>query len=200
METPTQPRRIARLAGVWYAAFIVLSILGGAFQDTADTTVSRLSLVATVAGYACLLIVAATLFRLFRQVDGLLALLMLAFAATGAAINFPTARGHGELISAVFWWLWLVPLGLLILRSELIPRFFGALLLVGCLFHLMDFGARLFAVGGLPQVEQGPAVALTSVGVVWRGVCYAVEVIAEFSLLAWLLVKGVRVRADRSAS
>jgi len=183
MSTSAGSRAAARLAGVWYVGFLVLSILAGAVARAGGAQYGQpapgqpvAALVLMVAAYPCLVVTGNTMYGLFRRVDRGVAGLMFVFVIVGVAVNFPDVRGYGPLPSAVWWWLWLVPLGLLILRSELIPKVVGWALLVGCLFHLSDFVTRLW----LPY-------PLT----VYRGVCYAVEFLAELSLVAWLLVKGV---------
>jgi len=37
-----------------------------------------------------------------------------------------------DLANAIFWGLWLLPLGLLIYRSRFLPRFLGVWLIIGC--------------------------------------------------------------------
>lgn len=52
---------------------------------------------------------------------------------------------YGNLIVQIFWGLWLFPLGYLIFKSGIIPKFFGILLMLGCLGYLINFfGNALF--------------------------------------------------------
>lgn len=53
---------------------------------------------------------------------------------------------YGNLIVQVFWGLWLFPLGYLIFKSGIIPKFLGVLLMLGCLSYLINFfGNTLFS-------------------------------------------------------
>ncbi|KAF2330065.1 DUF4386 domain-containing protein [Flavobacterium nitrogenifigens] len=49
---------------------------------------------------------------------------------------------YGNLIVQIFWGLWLFPLGYLIFKSGIIPKFFGVLLMLGCLGYLINFFAN----------------------------------------------------------
>lgn len=52
---------------------------------------------------------------------------------------------YGNLIVQIFWGLWLFPLGYLIFKSGIIPKFLGVLLMLGCLSYLINFfGNALF--------------------------------------------------------
>ena len=50
----------------------------------------------------------------------------------------------GGSINAIFWGLWLLPLGYLVLKSGVMPRFLGLLLLLGCAGYLVNFFIPLF--------------------------------------------------------
>lgn len=45
----------------------------------------------------------------------------------------------GILLATVFWGLWLFPFGLLVYRSGFMPKFLGALLMLGCVGYLINF-------------------------------------------------------------
>ena len=64
-----------------------------------------------------------------------------------AAVMLSFAQyNRGLLASALFWGLWLFPLGYLILKSGALPRVLGVLLIAGCFGYLVQvFGAILFA-------------------------------------------------------
>lgn len=55
------------------------------------------------------------------------------------AMFFLDVHKHGEMIATIFWGLWLLPLGLLVLKSDLIPKALGVLLIIACGCYLMDF-------------------------------------------------------------
>lgn len=85
---------------------------------------------------------------------------------------------HGLLITRLFWGLWLLPLGYLILRSGLLPGVLGGLLILGGFGYIVDvFGELLvpgYADGMLARFATRPA----SLG--------------EIGTCLWLLVAGVR--------
>jgi hypothetical protein len=215
-------KKTARIAGVWYLAFILLGAFAMMFiderlsvaGDTAATIESfrtngvlfGFGLVAYIAGFACFVLMVGALCRLFKPVDNRLTRLMMAFTLAGtaialicklaqtAAVIFPTIEPqsniagmlvasytNGGMAAEIFWGLWLLPLGLLILRSDLIPKVIGILLLVTCVCHLLDFGIFFFA---------------PSVSAMVQPVLYVGE-IGEFVLVLWLLIKGVKTREQR---
>jgi len=49
---------------------------------------------------------------------------------------FLNLHHHLDLANAIFWGLWLLPLGLLVYRSRFLPRFLGVWLMVGCFVWL----------------------------------------------------------------
>ena len=82
----------------------------------------------------------------------------------------------------VFFGLWLLPLGYLVVRSGWFPKVIGALLIVGCFGYLVDTFATFLA----------PVVAETIEAIV-----VAPAAIGELSLVAYLLIKGVRDREEQ---
>jgi hypothetical protein len=79
-------------------------------------------------------------------------------------------------IAAIFYGLWLFPLGYLVFRSGFFPRLLGVLLMIGCFGYLLLAVQRLL----FPSYE---AIGYGR---------YAAHV-AELSWLFWLLIKGVDV-------
>jgi len=90
------------------------------------------------------------------------------------AMLFIKLHGYGLDISAVFWGLWLFPLGLLVYRSGFVPRFLGILLIANCLSYVANSFASLV----VPQYEQIVARLMTPLQ------------FGELLFLAWLLVVG----------
>lgn len=85
----------------------------------------------------------------------------------------------GSLIAAIFFGLWLYPLGLLVYKSSFLPRFLGLLLMFGSLGYLI-----LFVQGSLfPASEH----------TLWTNPFLVLTHLSELALLLWLLVKGVNV-------
>lgn len=93
-----------------------------------------------------------------------------------------SAYGNALLIAQIFWGLWLVPLGWLVLRSGMLPKVLGALLVLGGLSYLADFvGQMLFAgynASALSDFMTLPAA------------------LGEIGTCLWLLLAGARVSAQ----
>ncbi len=97
------------------------------------------------------------------------------------AIGSLTLRSYGVLAVMSLWGLWLLPLGVLVVRSGFIPRLLGILLILGC-------GAYL-------------AVSVTSL--LFPAYAHAVApltvlAVGEVLLILWLLLKGVRAPATEN--
>ncbi|MFY0688248.1 MAG: DUF4386 domain-containing protein [Cyclobacteriaceae bacterium] len=84
---------------------------------------------------------------------------------------------HGVIIIQIFWGLWLLPFGLLVIKSGFIPKWIGVLLVVGCFTYLIDSTIGFM----LPQYKEMAA-----------GILMLPLAAGEFSIIFWLLVKGVR--------
>jgi Domain of unknown function (DUF4386) len=93
---------------------------------------------------------------------------------------FADMHRDGFLIAQLFFGLWLLPLGYLVLRSGWFPKVLGVLLIVGCFGYLVDLFAQFLAPGIADGIEPF-VVAPAAVG--------------ELAFIAWLLVKGVPVPA-----
>jgi hypothetical protein len=63
---------------------------------------------------------------------------------------FINLHGHGFDVAAIFWGLWLLPLGLLVYRSGFLPRILGLLLIGNCFAYLANSLTSLI----LPQYED----------------------------------------------
>jgi hypothetical protein len=89
-------------------------------------------------------------------------------------------------VVAVFWGLWLFPLGYLVLKSRAIPRILGIFLMLGSVGYLVEF------FGGL-LLEGYEDLGISTLVSVPSGV-------GEIGTCLWLLVMGARVRSDARAS
>ena len=107
-------------------------------------------------------------------------------AGSNAIVLFLLDMQHyGTLAAQVFFGLWLVPLGYLAYKSGMFPRALGVTLIVGGACYLVDVLAQFLA----------PAVGQTI-----HGYITIPSALAEISMVAFLLVFGVRVpKPDRSA-
>ena len=84
------------------------------------------------------------------------------------------ANAHGYMIGQVFFALWVLPLGLLIIRSKFIPKVFGVLFLLEAVCGLLAVAAHFLLGSG------AVADALLLPGTV-----------AEFAFLLFLLIRGI---------
>lgn len=87
------------------------------------------------------------------------------------------SQGHG--VNDIFWGLWLLPFGLLVMRSRFLPSILGLLLIVNCFGYLAISVTSLL----LPAHEN----------VVSRASMPAL--LGELWIMLWLLIKGAKVQA-----
>ncbi|WP_294961489.1 DUF4386 domain-containing protein [uncultured Flavobacterium sp.] len=89
---------------------------------------------------------------------------------------------YGNLIVQIFWGLWLLPLGCLIFKSGIIPKFFGILLMLGCLGYVINFFGNALSPNyselGISSYVRLPA----SLG--------------EIGTCLWLLIMGAKNNSD----
>jgi hypothetical protein len=90
------------------------------------------------------------------------------------AMLFIDLHSHGFGVAAIFWGLWLFPLGLLVYRSGFLPRFLGVLLMANCCSYLATSFTNLL----LPQ--YGTIVARWVMPLQF----------GELLFMFWLLIKG----------
>jgi hypothetical protein len=92
------------------------------------------------------------------------------------AMLFLTLRSYGFDITAIFWGLWLFPLGVLVYRSGFIPRILGVLLILnGFTFPVNSFTSLL-----LPQYENIVSRWMRPLG------------FGELLFMFWLLIMGAK--------
>ncbi len=208
------PRKMARVAGALYLAFIV-TFASSTFMQHGPTDLAATGWVSH-AGYplelasALLFLMSAwALYALLRPVNHDLALLFLLLNAAGVAIECVNMQlrfcatflisgaaglkgfspeqlqaiavllfrigGRGDLVEALFYGVWLFPLGYLVIKSGFIPKIIGILL-------IMD-GASLMIC--LVQMWFFPEYKKLTYPL------YPIMLIAESALALWLLIKAV---------
>jgi hypothetical protein len=91
---------------------------------------------------------------------------------------FADMQHAGFLIAQLFFGLWLLPLGYLVVRSGYVPKLLGVLLAAGGVGYLVDVFAQFLAPGVAERISP---------------VVLAPSLVGEVAFVAWLLVKGVRV-------
>src|SRR5262245_54800974 len=164
----------------------------------------RFGLLASLVMMVAFLLYALLLSRLFAPASRGLATTMLAFVCVSvpifminqvnqyAALRLASEGSHGEVtlflemyglgnvIAGIFFGLWLLPLGLLVLASGFVPRPLGVLLVAGTPGYIVLFVQVLFFPGSERTLWSNPLLVVTH--------------LSELALLGWLLVKGVDVR------
>jgi hypothetical protein len=100
-----------------------------------------------------------------------------AAGSTALAMLMLDLQHYGYAIAGIFFGLWLVPLGYLTFRSGMFPKALGIVLVVGGIGYLFDTLAAFLA----PELTP-----------IIHAVAAMLGIVAEVSLLAYLLVKGVR--------
>jgi hypothetical protein len=100
-----------------------------------------------------------------------------AAGATALAMLMLDLQHYGYYIAGIFFGLWLVPLGYLTFKSGMFPKVLGIVLVVGGIGYLFDTLAAFVA----PELTA-----------IIHPIAALLGIVAEVSLLAYLLVKGVR--------
>ena len=101
--------------------------------------------------------------------------------AQRSALGMLFLRRHNQIVLAqgIFWGLWLLPFGLLVMRSGFLPRVLGILLLVAGLAYVAHSIASML-LGGQRYVLYERATMLGRAG--------------ELPIMLWLLIRGVGAR------
>lgn len=86
-------------------------------------------------------------------------------------------------LASIFWGLWMMPLGWLSYRSELVPNVIGISLIAGGFGYLASFVLPVLSI-------DAPA----AVG----GVLMAVTLASEFAFIFWLIAKGTGSQSARN--
>jgi hypothetical protein len=93
---------------------------------------------------------------------------------------------HGVLAVEIFWGLWLLPLGLLVIRSRFLPRVLGILLVIGAVAYVAHSITSLLLAG--QRI------------VLYERITMLARAAAEFPTMLWLLIKGADSRRASSTS
>jgi hypothetical protein len=215
----SSPKRLARIAGLLYLGLVLfmappalvvrerVRVPGDAAATAANiaenATLFRLGFVSDLVGITLYLLLGIALYLLLRHVNGNVAAVLMLFVALGTAIYsvnllnhlaalmsatnggseglallFLDLHGYGYNVAQVYFGLWLLPLGYLAYKSGYFPQVLGVLLMVAAGVHLVEVLTHLL----FPDVGEG-VILLIQVP----------AIVAEFWMLGYLLVKGVRV-------
>jgi len=99
------------------------------------------------------------------------------------AMLFLNLHGYGFDVAGIFWGLWLFPLGLLVYRSEFIPRVISRVLGVLLMLNTFTFPVNSFTPLLWPQYEHIVSRWMRPFG------------FGELALMFWLLIMGARPKA-----
>jgi hypothetical protein len=94
------------------------------------------------------------------------------------AMMFVNLQGSGYDLCGFFWGLWLFPLGMLVWRSALMPRFLAVLLMLNCVEYVVESFMTLLA----PQYDHIVALWMKPLS------------FGELAFMLWLLVMGVKAK------
>ena len=198
-------------AGVYSAMYVAGDAAATASNLVANAGLVRIGVAADLIQVVVWVFLSLTLYVLLRHVSAYAARAMVVLVAIGASISFlnilfefqgmrvatdPTylaavgtagstalamlmldLQHYGYAIAGIFFGLWLVPLGYLAFKSGMFPKVLGIVLVVGGIGYLFDTLATFVAPELTAMIH--PVAALLGV-------------VAEISLLAYLLIKGVR--------
>jgi uncharacterized membrane protein YwzB len=95
------------------------------------------------------------------------------------ALGFLKLRNSGINLVSVFWGLWLLPFGILVIKSGVIPKILGFLLIAACFGYVAESVTSILFPDYMHAVSR---VTLPLGG------------IGELSIVMWLLVKGAKVQ------
>ncbi len=95
------------------------------------------------------------------------------------ALVFLKLRDSGLGVVSAFWGLWLLPFGILVIKSGFFPKVLGVLLIVACFAYLADSVASI--------ISPAPPHAISMVALTLGG-------IGELAIVAWMIVKGAKVQ------
>jgi len=87
---------------------------------------------------------------------------------------------HGVLAVEIFWGLWLLPFGLLVIRSHFLPRVLGILLIIAGVAYVAHSVTSLLLAGHRIILYERVTMLARAAG--------------EFPIMLWLLINGAKVR------
>jgi hypothetical protein len=87
-----------------------------------------------------------------------------------------TAKYGSVGLAIVFWGIWLIPLGILVIKSGFIPKIFGIMLIAGGVAYILDSMTFILFPGA---------------GSTFKTILMVVFSVAEISFIFWLLIKGI---------
>jgi hypothetical protein len=90
---------------------------------------------------------------------------------------FSHLHNYGYLIAQIFFGLWLLPLGNIIIKSKIMPKYFGIMLIAATFGHLLEIIVTFI----IPEYNF----------IIYPGLI--VSMLGEFSFCFWLLFRGINI-------
>lgn len=213
MKTPAVVRNLRILYPIWFllGIFSILYVpsvtidygdpvsIANAIRD--NETLFRLGITGSLLSQLFFIIIPFLLFQLFKNIDRVMATLMLILAvvsvpismfiesyklramdildSSGAVMDLLANYNHGLNISTIFWGLWLLPLCWLVMKSGLFPKIIGLVLLVAGLGYVISSFLSIIV----------PEFTLLNT------VCDLMN-IGEVVFIFWIVIMGVRRRGE----
>lgn len=165
----------------------------------------RLGIIARLIAQLFYIIIPLLLYRLFKDVDKFAATLMIVFAFVSIPITLYIEAHYlsildfldkpnqvvesielykkALLIASVFWGLWLLPLGQLVIKSNAFPK------LIGYFLYLAGIGYLLSAFTSILFPDSDLLITI-----------FEYMTIGEVIFILWLVVMGVKYKADNVKS
>lgn len=125
------------------------------------------------------LVLASVPIYMLNQVNQFAVLLSASDKLYDQAKLFLDMHKFGNSIGAIFFGLWLFPLGLLVFKSGFFPRLLGILLMFGTLGYLLLFVQAFFYPESEPTLWTNPFLVVTHV--------------SELAMMLWLLIRGLNI-------
>ncbi|MFZ5605860.1 MAG: DUF4386 domain-containing protein [Pseudomonadota bacterium] len=194
------------LSGMFCLAWVPGQLGGSAAAAAAHADLFRAGIAAFLLMQVAFLLLPLALYPVFADVDRRAAVVMVALAAASVPLGFfalvhrmealtllqaadgareaiesayaasQQRAGHGLRLASLFWGLWLLPFGWLVLRSGRLPRLLGGLLLLG-------------GGGYVVQVFGGLMPSVADAG--WMRYASMPAALGEIGSCLWLLLFGV---------
>ncbi|MCA0201233.1 MAG: DUF4386 domain-containing protein [Proteobacteria bacterium] len=180
---------IVVVTGIFSLAYVPsrITVVGDSAATTANIIAMeplfRAGIAVSILCYLAFLLLPLPLYRLLESAGPVAARLMVLFATVSVpmallnlghsldvlaavrsgdseqAVAYMAAARNGQIFVQLFWGLWLLPLGLLIIRSAAIPRLLGALLIFGCFGYCI----KVFGLILIPDYTDLPGIRYLSI-------------------------------------
>lgn len=171
----------------------------------ASPTLFRIGVLVGIIGYIDFILLPLALYRLLHAIDPAKAVVMVALALASVPISLinmlnkfsiltlirtseavdPTMvmqylsyYREGNQLASIFWGLWLLPFGYLVVKSGFLPKLLGYLLMAGCFGYLINFTGN-FMFDAYPDSSLAKFVTIPGS-------------LGEIGICLWLLVFGAR--------